>query len=342
MKILWLHTVRAYLSLGLFFYFKTIKVVHAENVPKNGAVLFLGNHQNALLDALLIAVKSGRFSYFLTRASVFKNKVIASILKSLLMLPVYRVRDGWSNISKNNSVFSMCANLLNKGEAITVFPEGSHSLKRRVRPLSKGFTRMVFEALKHNPELQVKMLPVGFNYSNPTRFGSSVSLNFGAPILVTSEVMKNVDESTKTLKTKVFNQLCELTTHIPEANYENDIKTLNDLQVDFIQPTSVNACIASHFENCKPAKPNRFSIFKSFFKLFLIIHLFPPYLIWKFVIQPKIKEAEFIDTFRFAIAITLVPMYMVIVVVLLSMLSFKLAISWFLFVLGIALFSAKL
>ena len=98
LKQLWLHFVRAYIRLGLFFYFKKIKVVNVDKVPKKGAVLFLANHQNALLDALLIATRSGRFSYFLTRASVFQNALISSILKSLLMLPVYRIRDGWQNM----------------------------------------------------------------------------------------------------------------------------------------------------------------------------------------------------------------------------------------------------
>ena len=89
----------------MFFYFKRIHVHNVENVPKDKPVLLLANHQNALLDALLIATKCGRFSYFLTRAAVFKKSFIGKILKSLQMLPVYRVRDGWSTISNNNAIF---------------------------------------------------------------------------------------------------------------------------------------------------------------------------------------------------------------------------------------------
>jgi 1-acyl-sn-glycerol-3-phosphate acyltransferase len=75
--------MRAYLRLGLFFYFKRIDIRNTNTIPKNEAVIFLGNHQNALLDALLIATKNGRFSYFLTRAGVFTKPLVSKFLKSL-------------------------------------------------------------------------------------------------------------------------------------------------------------------------------------------------------------------------------------------------------------------
>ena len=66
LKLIWLHFVRTYISVGMFFYFRRIKIYDVKNVPKNKPVLLLSNHQNALLDALLIATKCGRLSYFLT------------------------------------------------------------------------------------------------------------------------------------------------------------------------------------------------------------------------------------------------------------------------------------
>ena len=122
MKKLWLHSVRLYLQLGMFFYFRRINVHHLENVPKDKPVLLLANHQNALIDALLIALKSGRFAYFLTRAGVFKKAFISKLLKSLQMLPVYRVRDGWNNLTNNNAIFENCTNLLHKGRSCGDLP----------------------------------------------------------------------------------------------------------------------------------------------------------------------------------------------------------------------------
>jgi 1-acyl-sn-glycerol-3-phosphate acyltransferase len=71
---------------------------------------------------------------------VFKKPLVAKILDSLQMLPVYRIRDGWGNLTNNTAVFERCSKLLKTGECIVIFPEGNHNLKRTVRPLSKRFT----------------------------------------------------------------------------------------------------------------------------------------------------------------------------------------------------------
>ena len=121
-KKIWLHTFKTYLGLGLFFYFKKIKVYNAKVLPKDKSVLILCNHQNALLDPLLIATKSIRFIHFLARASVFKKSFGDTFLRSLQMLPVYRVRDGWNNLSKNHEIFENCSYLLGNNEGILIFP----------------------------------------------------------------------------------------------------------------------------------------------------------------------------------------------------------------------------
>lgn len=343
LKQLWLHFVRAYIRLGLFFYYKKIKVVNVENVPKKGAVLFLANHQNALLDALLIATRSGRFSYFLTRASVFQNALISSILKSLLMLPVYRIRDGWQNLSKNNAIFETSAKLLGKEHAMVIFPEGSHHLNRTVRPLSKGFTRIIFETFERYPELKLQMIPVGLNFIHAESFADSVSIHFGNPLKISSKDIINKTKSTTTLKDMVYNNLCQLTTHIEAENYEFTLKKLKELKADFLNPVAVNNCIANEFNNCEFNPSQRFSMIKKILKSGLILLVFVPYLIWKFGFQPKIKEIEFTSTFRFAVAITLVPFYVLILTwILFLIVGITLALWYFIAVLVLALSAVKL
>lgn len=349
MKQLWLHTVRGYIRLGLFFYFKKIRVVNVNNVSKSEAVLFLANHQNALLDALLIATQSRRFSYFLTRASVFNNALVSKILKSLLMLPVYRVRDGWGNLTKNNSVFSMSAKLLFQQKAIVIFPEGSHHLNRTVRPLSKGFTRLVFETLERYPKTKLQLVTVGLNYKNAKKFGDSVLINYGSPLEVNHEILENKNKAVIYLKGFVFNKLCALTTHIQTEDYKNTLQKLEYLDVDFLNPEAVNQCIYTNFKNCK-AKTQKKTVLKAvtlclkkLSKIVLIINLFVPYFIWKKVFEPKIKEVEFVSTFRFAIAITLVPIFMLLIMVFLALYySLLFAILYFINVLIIALLAVKL
>ena len=335
--------MRAYIRLGLFFYYKNIEVVHVDHVPKRGAVLFLANHQNALLDALLIATKSGRFSYFLTRASVFKNAFFGRILRSLQMLPVYRIRDGWNNLSKNNAIFRKSASLLGEDNAIVIFPEGSHNIRRTVRPLSKGFTRIISETFERHSHVKLQLVPVGLNFVRAETFGDSASLYFGSPISITSDITLNDSKTVDDLRQTIFSNLCKLTTHIDAETYDVTLKKLTELNVDFLKPESVNQCMANNFEHCEATQPNKFSTLKKFFKFWLIVLLILPYLVWKWAIQPKIEEVEFTSTFRFAIAISLVPIYMLILSAFLIAIA---GISWaLLYVVGVlivALFAVKL
>ena len=340
---LWLYSIRTYLSIGLFFYYRRIKVVNLDNIPKGKPLLILCNHQNALLDPLIIAVKYHHFSYFLTRAAVFKSPFIAKILKSLRMLPVYRIRDGFNVISKNNDIFKTCSELLKSNEAVVIFPEGSHNLNRTVRPLSKGFTRIVFDTLELYPTLDLHLVPVGLNYKNPEKFVDEVSIHFGKPLKSQDFVTHDRNLDVVKLKNSVHHSISQLTTHIPASEYDKTLKKLLSLKVDFLNPQQVNTCISKNFEGCSSQKELRLSGLKQFFKILLIINIWLPYFIWKQFIEPKIDEIEFVSTFRFTVAITLIPFYLLIITVLLSLFfSWLWALMYFIFVLGLALLAVKL
>lgn len=343
MKKIWLHSVRAYIKIGLFFYFKEIKVVGLKNIPKDKPVLFLSNHQNALLDALLIATKNGRFSYFLTRASVFKNPIVSKLLKSLNMLPVYRIRDGWSTITNNNSIFNLCSTLLHQNETIVIFPEGNHNLNRTVRTLSKGFTRIVFDTLEKYPDIDLQLIPVGLNFINAEKFADSAAMYFGNPIKAKDYIFEDRNKSIVKLKEDIHKNIRQLTTNISNSTYDETLQKLVDLNVNFLNPEAVNNCIANGFKDCDNQKRNRFLRLKTVLKGVLILNLVLPYVIWKFLLQPKIKEVEFTATFRFAVAITLVPLYLLIIcLVLASVLNLTIGLGYIVFVLILALLTIKL
>jgi 1-acyl-sn-glycerol-3-phosphate acyltransferase len=343
MRTLWLHTVRFYIKLGLFFYFRKIKVTNSKTIPINQPVLILANHQNALLDALLIAVTCKQFSFFLTRAGVFNNRMVGKFLRSLNMIPVYRIRDGWQNLTNNNAIFQSCTELLNAHKTIAIFPEGNHNLQRRVRPLSKGFTRIVFDALDKHPELNLHLVPVGFNYEQPECFGDSVSIIYGQSINAKDFLGSNRSEAIIKLKDSIFYNLTKLTTHIPPDNYEEALNKLNELNVDFLNPLQVNKCIVNNFKGSIGIRKNRFLNVKRVFKTLVIILLIIPYIIWKLVVQPKVIEKEFMATFRFAVAVSLVPIFILVVVCfLLAVSSVEMAFMYIGLVLLFQLIAVKL
>ena len=314
-----------------------------EKVPKNKPLLFLCNHQNALLDALLIATQYGRFSYFLTRAGVFKKSFVSKLLHSFQMLPVYRVRDGWNTITNNNSIFNTCSELLNNGESVVIFPEGGHNLMRSVRPLSKGFTRIVFNTLEKYPNADLQLVPIGLNFEKAERFPDSVSIYFGEPLNAKDFISDNRNDDVRHMKANVQLEISKLTTDIPLFNYNEDLKALENLNINFLNPKEVNACMANKFMGCVSKPKPHIHWLRLLFKGLLILNIFLPYFVWKSTVQPKINEIEFISTFRFAIAVTLVPFYLLIIVFVITlMFSFKIALMYLLFVLILALLTTKL
>ncbi|GAB5564976.1 MAG: hypothetical protein Wins2KO_20390 [Winogradskyella sp.] len=342
MNKLWLHTIRAYVRLGLFFYFKSIQVNGLKNIPNNKPIIILCNHQNALLDALIIAAKTHRFSYFLTRASVFKKKNIAKLLRSLQMLPVFRIRDGWSTISKNEVIFHQCSDVLSNNASLAIFPEGNHSLERRVRPLSKGFTRIINDAYDKYPELDLKLIPAGLNYAYATKYPEKVSVNFGPSIDVENYLKGNKVEDSTALKQVVYDEISQLTTNIPQSNYELILSQLNAKKVNWLEPTPINSFITNNSGNFTGNTRQNQSFISKAFKMPLIVGVLPVYVLWKLWILPKIKENEFIGTFRFGVAVTLVPLYLITFSLLLSLsLGATMGFVFILMVLLLALLTAK-
>lgn len=283
-------------------------MVHGlDKIPKDKPVLFLPNHQNALIDVLLIGIKCNRTPYFLARSDVFKISMLRRFFTYLKMIPVYRVRDGRDTVTRNHEIFDACAQLLKKNEAITMFPEANHNLKRRVRPLSKGFTRVLFKALEDRPELDIQIVPVGLNYKHAVRFPDEAAVYYGDPIAV--KELYDADDlitSAFNIRNTVETSLKQLTTHVePESNYDEIIGYLKAMHTDFLDPITANMLVKNWNPTSKPPfehiKRLHTGVYTFFYPFFLIINL-PVILVWKFIFKRKVREAEFMGTFRFATA----------------------------------------
>ena len=178
-KKIWYESVKLFLKISLEFYAKRITVYGKENIPKKGAVLFAINHPNALMDPLFVTSNSKRENHYLVRADVFKKPLVKKALASLNLMPIFRIRDGRKQLSNNEEVFEKCFNILKREETLIIFPQGGHSRDRNIKPLSKGFTRIVFGALEQNPDLDITVIPVGITYQNSSSYPSKVCIHFG-------------------------------------------------------------------------------------------------------------------------------------------------------------------
>lgn len=273
----------------LYLNFKKIEIHGLENIPR-GRVIFVGNHQNGLIDPLLIAAFNQRSTTFYTRASVFKNPTVSKALHYLGLLPIFRFRDGGRNLRNNIELFEKGADALIGGEAIALFPEGNHGAERRIRPLKKGVIRLLETIYQKDAREEVFLVPVGFNYERLEQFKDKVSVRFGSPIssfdLLNKEGLVDLG-----LLDSIHQSLKTLTTHI-EGSYELKIKYLEKSQVNWLDPDEVYRVL----ENFPKVKAANISPISSNTYVFS----WPVVFFWRTYLLPKIDEVEFITTLRYA------------------------------------------
>ncbi|MDR8392695.1 1-acyl-sn-glycerol-3-phosphate acyltransferase [Aliifodinibius sp. S!AR15-10] len=250
---LWYQFFRyAVVSPALDLFHSQCTVSSTEYIPSEKPVIFVSNHQNALLDALHLVCNTRKFVHFLTRAEPFEVPVVSSFLRSLNMMPVYRVRDGMSSIKKNETTFARCYDHLGKGDAILVFAEANHDLRRRIRPLSKGFTRIAFGAeVRHNWQLDLQVIPVGINYGQHRKSRRPVHVEFGECIPIASYkelYLQDERQAAQELKQATAEAMKSLTMHVPNLNhYPLHHLLLDELESNrenLIQPGIVNERVA--------------------------------------------------------------------------------------------------
>ncbi|MFL2577995.1 MAG: lysophospholipid acyltransferase family protein [Flavobacteriaceae bacterium] len=180
MKKLFYMIIKYTFKFASHFYFRKIKIYGLENIPKEGGVLFSPNHQGAFLDPLLVGCNIPKRVTSLTRSDVFGGP-FQWFLDALSMLPVYRIRNGYASLKKNEAIFEKCKRILSSNQWVMMFSEASHHSEYYLQSLSKGSSRLAYEAQEasDNP---VYIVPVGINYGHHIQPFCDLHLVFGTPI----------------------------------------------------------------------------------------------------------------------------------------------------------------
>jgi 1-acyl-sn-glycerol-3-phosphate acyltransferase len=206
------------------FYRKVI-VLGRENINPSDHLIFAPNHQNALMDALAVLFTQRGQLVFLARADIFKRKAVGSILYFLKMLPVYRIRDGFSSLKGNDEIFDKTVEVLRNKNGLVVLPEGNHEGIRRLRQLKKGICRIAFQADEASGfSLNIKIIPVGIEYTNYQRYRQVLTVVYGKPIEVSEfhELYRKSPEiALNELRNKLSSEMKRLMVHIEtDEDYE--------------------------------------------------------------------------------------------------------------------------
>jgi 1-acyl-sn-glycerol-3-phosphate acyltransferase len=210
--------------------FYRISVSGADNIHPDDRLIIVANHQNALMDALVLLSLNNFQPVFMARSDVFTNKGVAKILRVFKMLPIYRIRDGYDQLANNREVFQEAFEVLQKGIPVIIFPEGNHDDRFRLRAMKKGAARIAFSYRHHDPvKREIKILPVGLNYSDVHMAGSRLFVNIGKPVDVAEfdhEFEENQAKGSIFLLKKVSDSLKENILHIEDEEAYSTIYTL--------------------------------------------------------------------------------------------------------------------
>lgn len=164
-------------------YYRRIYYLGKSNIPQKAPTFFVSNHSNGFMDPILIASMHWRPVYFWTRATEFSAGIKAWLLLKLHALPIYRIAEGKENMHKNEETFRQTREALYQGNTAYVAPEGTCKLEKYLRPLKTGTARLAFKIMEEkNWDIDVKIVPVGLNYSYANRFRSEAYVNVGAAI----------------------------------------------------------------------------------------------------------------------------------------------------------------
>ena len=304
--------VKWLMSKALHVYFSRITIDGVENIPTDKPFILAANHQNALLDPLLIGALFPKPIHFLTRSDVFTSRT-KKWLEKLNMMPIYRMKNGIGNLEKNEAIFLKCKSLFDAGESVMIFPEGNHGEPHYLRPLSKGTARLALDS-QSGMDKELLILPIGINYFEQKTPRTRVSIVYGKPIEVgryLSEYEKDSQTAYKTLKEELGVEMkkCMI---IPENSddYHWKVKKVLHSKNEGLSFKKLRELAAKDYSQSPPEfidKPKSG-------KFATLMAMFPnwgPYWLLSHVLK-KFEDRVFYGTMKFVVMLIAMPIWWIL------------------------------
>ena len=230
---LFYYMIYPYVRSFFFLFYSKVEVRGLKNIPRKEPVIMAPNHQNALMDALILLFSAPRDIVFLARADLFNNKALAFFLNSMKILPVFRQRDGASELGKNEDIFDISVNVLHNRHHLCVMPEGNHGGHRRLRTIVKGIFRIAFKAQEeYGSKPFVKILPVGFDVGHYVKQNQTLLIQFGKPIEISEyweQYVENNARGINAMKARLREEMLPLMINIENEEFYETIMELKGI-----------------------------------------------------------------------------------------------------------------
>ncbi len=167
--------LKLFIRAALWLFCTDINIKNKHLLKQKGPLLIIANHPNSFLDAIIIGAQYSRRVYFLARGDAFTKKHHRFFLGLLNMIPVYRLREGKQFLHLNEYAFNESIRLLNNGEAVLIFIEGTCINTHKLQPFKKGTTRILEGA--HKKGLFPNIHIVGIAYNQLKGIGKKVNIS---------------------------------------------------------------------------------------------------------------------------------------------------------------------
>ena len=210
-------------------FFRKINIKGIENVSRDKALLIASNHPNGFVEPITMACLFPRPLHFLVRGDVFEKPGARYWMEKTNQIPIFRFKDGFENLRKNNKSIEISLKKLQEGESILIFVEGGTKAQKRLRPLQKGLSRIAFQVLEKDESLKLDILPVGLNYFYNRKFRSESILSVGEPMSANTYYKKyknDVNGGIRTLTTDITAEIKKNVIHLDDLK---DTDLLNNL-----------------------------------------------------------------------------------------------------------------
>lgn len=258
---------------GLWFFFRKLEVRNANLIPDQGPLFVVSNHPNTFMDPIVVAAQLRQPVYFIAKSTVFGAGLQNWMLRQMHLIPIHRKEDNPEVPVSNEEAFAASFKALEQKKTILIFPEGNSFNQRRLRKLKTGTARIALGAVAE-AGLDVNILPVGLNYSAPTRFRSDVFVNIGKPISVKDYLAAYEQDNILTVQNlteQIRLQLEKLIIHTPTDEEDELARQIEAIYKERLAPAIPQAALPherdfivsrelvksiSHFSQTEPERVN--------------------------------------------------------------------------------------
>ena len=147
------------------------KVIGAENVPKEGAMIMAANHMSNW-DPPILGTYLPRTVGYMAKEELFKPAIAGAIIKSLNAFPVKRG-------ASDRGAIKMALNILKKGLCLGIFPEGTRSRDGKLHKAQAGVS--LIAAMSKAPVVHTALIGTNKIWSKEEKF-PQLTIVFGEPI----------------------------------------------------------------------------------------------------------------------------------------------------------------